>query len=113
MLPQSLLADQDTEEEPTEEATIEEQEEEGDFLEDFPEETEVGVAMFSCANHPEVLRLLGSRACPCSHWITYRTPATTICKPLEKTLPAPELHFGLGPRGVSSTHAIGGIGLVR
>jgi protein phosphatase 1 regulatory subunit 7 len=37
----SPTADQDTDEEPIEEAKIEEHEEEGDFLEDFPDDTEV------------------------------------------------------------------------
>lgn len=37
-------ADQDTDEEPIEDAKIEEQEEEGDFLEDFPDDTDVGVS---------------------------------------------------------------------
>jgi hypothetical protein len=46
--------DQDTDEEPIEDAKIEEHEEEGDFLEDFPDDTEVGILIiYSCLNHSE------------------------------------------------------------
>jgi protein phosphatase 1 regulatory subunit 7 len=50
----SLGADQDTDEEPIEEAKIEEHEEEGNFLEDFPDDTEVSnIPSDSTCNNPD------------------------------------------------------------
>ena len=70
MLPEADPPDRDTDEEPIEDAKIEEHEEEGDFLEDFPDETEVGIPdVHSCLNNESSMdRTLSSYILGLDHW---------------------------------------------
>jgi hypothetical protein len=75
----SQTADQDTDEEPMEEAKIEEHEEEGDFLEDFPDDTDVPPLCHRLACQIMMMSCIGSRARPLSNWITGGPPVAAVC----------------------------------
>jgi hypothetical protein len=84
-------ADVASDEEPLEDASIEEVGEEGDFLEDFPDNTEVAC---DCLPPRQILTPHeGSRTRPCSHWLVGQHAITTVCGTSEKTVSPPELYL--------------------
>lgn len=95
------MADGESDEEPLEDASIEEVGEEGDFLEDFPDDTEVRSAQPPLAPSLTPHEGPGTRSCP--HWVVGEHAAAPVRRPPEADVSPPELHLAPRSRGVPSS----------
>lgn len=101
------VADADSDTEPLEEASIEEHDE-GDFLEDFPDDTKVRGGIFDAGRSLTIGVKLGLGVGARPHWLSREPASPAVCTPPAAAMLAAELRLVSRPGGLPPTKKSGG-----